>query len=172
MEPSSSFVQHHEFLDVSLLPFSFKTKPNTMSERAQERWTEGEPVVAKSRPACLASRNLSAKQSHSLDSGGSCSQWNQELGRNSMFMRTERSVRDRVQNPAASSQEWLRDDNPFSSVGRPVREMSERSSAGRLVRTKDEVGLPQHANLQQSIPQKLNCSGEEQIFDQKVNVLI
>ena len=26
MEPSSSFVQHHEFLDVFLLPFSFNSK--------------------------------------------------------------------------------------------------------------------------------------------------
>ena len=32
------------------------------------------------------------------------------------------------------SQEWQRDDNPFSSAGRPVREMSQRSSAGKPVR--------------------------------------
>ena len=38
-------------------------KPNTMSKRAQERRTGEEPVVAKSKPASLVSRNLSAKQS-------------------------------------------------------------------------------------------------------------
>ena len=38
------------------------------------------------------------------------------------------------ENPTVCSQEWHRDDNPFSSAGRPVREMSERSSAGIPVR--------------------------------------
>ena len=38
-------------------------QPNTMSKRAQERRTEEEePVVAKSKPASLVSRNMSAKQ--------------------------------------------------------------------------------------------------------------
>ena len=98
--------------------FLANRKPNTMSKRPQERRTEEEePVVAKSKPACLVSRNLSAKQSPSLDSGASYSPGNQELDRNSVFMRTERSVRDSVQNPTASSQEWQRDDNPVSSVG-------------------------------------------------------
>ena len=48
-------------------------KPNTMSKRAQERRKREEPVVAKSKPVSLVSRNLSAKQSPSLDSGASYS---------------------------------------------------------------------------------------------------
>ena len=73
-----------------------------------------------------------------------------------MFMRTERSLRDRVQNTTASSQEWQRVDNPLSSAG-DVREMSERSSAGETgardpePTCKDEVGPPQSLNLRQSI---------------------
>ena len=75
-----------------------------MSKRAQERKTGEEPVVAKSKPACLVSRNLSAKQSPSLDSGASYSPGSQGLGRNSVFTRAQRSVRDRVQNSTVSSQ--------------------------------------------------------------------
>ena len=56
-------------------------------------------MVAKSKPASLVSRNLSAKEFSSLDSGASYSPVNQGLGLNSVFTITERSVRDRVQNP-------------------------------------------------------------------------
>ena len=52
-------------------------KPNTMSKRAQERRTGEELcVVVKSKPVSLVSRNLSAKQSPSLDSGASFSPGN------------------------------------------------------------------------------------------------
>ena len=56
-----------------------------MSKRAQERRTEEGLVVSKSRLACLASRNLSAKQASSLDSGATHGSGNQELGLNSVF---------------------------------------------------------------------------------------
>ena len=115
-----------------------------MSKRAQERRTEEELVVAKSRPACLS---------------------------------PEFSV---------NSQEWQRDDNPISSSGRRVRGVFERSSTGRLVRgienqlarTKLDYHSMQISDNQYldkvftNIRQKLNRSEKEQIFDQKVNVLI
>ena len=86
-EPSPSSVQHHEFLDVFLQPFSFneKKKPNTMSKRVQERRTGEEPVVAKSRPVSVISRSLSANQSPMLDSGTSYSSGKCRLGWNSDF---------------------------------------------------------------------------------------
>ena len=74
-------------------------QPNTMSKRAQERRTGEEPVVAKSKPATLVSRNLSAKQSPTLDSGASYSLANHSLGWNADFTSIERSVRDRVRKP-------------------------------------------------------------------------
>ena len=44
-------------------------------------------------------------------------------------------MRDRVLNPAANSQEWPRDDNPFSSIGKTVRSVvCVRSSTRKLVR--------------------------------------
>ena len=97
----------------------------------------------------------------------------------------ERSVRDRVQNPTASSQEWQRDDNPFSCAGRLVRVMGERSSAGRpvrgiqnqLARTKLDSHTMQISDNQYlekaftNVHQKLNRTANEKIFDQKVNAL-
>ena len=69
-------------------------------------------------------------------------------------------VRDRVRNPAASSQEWQRNDNPFSSAWRPVRGVcvSVQAQGDLRVRgienqlAKDEVGQPQCASLRQAIP--------------------
>ena len=101
-------------------------KADTMSKRTQERMTEEEPLVAKSRPACLVSRNLSAKQSPCMDSGASYSVENEELDQNSVFTSIGRPVRDRVQNPSASSQEW---------PGKPAR--------NREPTCKDTVGPPQ-----------------------------
>ena len=73
-----------------------------MSERAQETRTEEEPEVAKSRPACLVSRNLSAKPLLSLDSGASYSLGNQEPGQNSVST----SIRETSagQSPESSSE--------------------------------------------------------------------
>ena len=79
MEQSSSFAQHHLFLAIR--------KPSTMSKRAQERMTE-EGTCGVNIEACLVSRNLSAKQTSSLDSGASYGPRNQESGRNSVFMNT------------------------------------------------------------------------------------
>ena len=57
----------------------------------------------------------------SLDPGASHSPGNQGQGQNSIFTSTEKSFRNRVQNTALSSQEWQRDDNPFSCAGKPMR---------------------------------------------------
>ena len=127
-------------------------KPNPKLKRAQERRTGEEPVVAKSKPVSLVSRNPSAKQSPSLDSGASYRQVNQGLCRNSVF-----TCGKVVKNPTVSSQGWQRNDNPCSSAGKPVREMSQRSSAGETggenwePTYKDEVGPPQSSSLWQSI---------------------
>ena len=73
-----------------------------------------------------------------------------------------------------------------SSAGRPVREMSERSSAGRLVRgiqnqlarTKlahHNLHISDNQNLEKvftNVRHKLNRSEDDQIVDQKANVLI
>ena len=133
--------------------FSFNLKKQSpLSERAQER-TEEEPVVAKSKPVSLVSRTLSAKQSASLDSGASYGPGSQGLGRNSVFTSAEKSVRDTVENSSSTSQVLHRGENPFSSSGRPVRGVCERSSAGETgarnpePTCEDEVGLPQSSNL-------------------------
>ena len=70
-------------------------KPSTMSKRAQERRTEEEPVVAKLKPAFLVSRNLSSKTIPVIgfEWYHHTARGDQELGRGSVFMRTERSVR-------------------------------------------------------------------------------
>ena len=75
---------------------------------------------------------LSAWQVSSLDSGISFGQGNQELGRNSVSGSTETPVRDRVQ---------LR-----------ILESGKKMTRCREPTCQDKVGLPQHANLPQSIP--------------------
>ena len=93
MEPSSSSLdQHHELLDVFLQPFfSSIKKPNNMSKSGQERRKEEEPVVAKSKPVSLVSRNLSAK-TILLVGFGCFMQPDQGLGRNSVFTSAETSI--------------------------------------------------------------------------------
>ena len=79
-----------------------------MLKRAQERRTEEEPVAAKSRPACLVSRNLSAKKKTLLYSGASYGPANQELSRNFCFHK--HSETSDGQTPESSSE--------FSSVAK------------------------------------------------------
>ena len=83
---------------------------------------------------------------------------NQELGQNCVFTSIGKQVRDRVHNSAMDSQERQRHDNPFSSIGKPVRRgVCERSSTGetcavdREPTCNEEVGLPQYANLRQLV---------------------
>ena len=162
-------------------------KPNTMSKRAQERRTEEEPVVSTSRPACLVWRNLSARQTPSMDSGASYGPGNQESGRHSVFASIGKPVRDRVRNPAMNSQERQRDGNPFSSTGKPVRSgVCERSSTRKPVRGIENqlarMKLDNHNMLISdnqylekdftNFRQKLNLWENEPILDQKTNVLI
>ena len=93
---------------------------------------------------------------------------------------------DRVQNPTGSSQEWQRDDYPFSSAGKPVREKGQRSSAEKPVHgTQNQLTRMKlsHHNLEVSdnmyiekvvtnVRQMLNRSEDDQMFYQRVNVLI
>ena len=145
-------------------------KPNTMSKRAKEKRTEEELVVATPRPARLVTRNLSAKQFFSLNSGASYSLENQELCRN--------SVSTSSGHESNRAQERQRDADPFSRSGRPVRSVCGRSSTGRLVRgienqlarTKWDYHNMQISNNQhiervfRNVRQKLNRSKNEQIF--------
>ena len=164
-------------------------KPNTISKRAQERRTGEELVVANWKPVSLRSRSLSANHSPMLDSRTSYSPGKQGLGRNSVFMRTERSARDRVQNLTTNSHVWHRGDNSFRSTSseRSEREMNQGSSTRRQVRGVQnqlaEVKLDHHNHdLQVSdtryiekfftnVRQKLNRPEGDQMLDQRANVL-
>ena len=162
-------------------------KPNTMSKRTQERRTGEEPVVAKSRPVSLISRSLSANQSPMLDSGTSCSPGDYRFGWSSDPTSAERSVRDRVENSASRTQEWHRDDDPFSSTERSEREMNPPSGTtgrplGGVQNQLTEVKLDHH-NLQVSdtpyiekvftnVRQQLNRSEDDEMLDQRVNELM
>ena len=162
-------------------------KPNTVSKRARDRRTGQEVVVAKSRLVSLISRSVSAYQSPMLDSGVSFSFGNYRFGWHSDLTSAERSVRDRVENSASSSQVWHRDDNLFPSTERSGRQMTQRSSTWRLVREVQnqftKVTLNHH-NLEipdtryiekvfANVRQKLNRPESDRIvLDQKVNVLI
>ena len=118
--------------------------------RAQETLTGEEPVMAKSTPASLVSRRLSADQSPMLE--------NYRLSRNSDFTSAERSVREMTQR---------------SSTGQPVREIQNPLTEVKL----------NHHNLQISdtrydekvfaiIQQTFNCPEDDQMLDQRINVLI
>ena len=163
------FFQHHEVLDVFLQPFSFfqLKKPNTMSKR-------------------LDIKKLGRETIPTLDSGASYSLWNHTLGWTSDSTSTERSVRYRVEHPTASYQEWDRDDNPFPSTGKPVREINQQSSIGKPVRgilnqfTSVKLDyhnfqvsdIPYIENVFMNVRQKLNRSKDDQMLDQRVSVLI
>ena len=94
----------------------FRTSKSETSCRRELRREESgeERVLAKSRSVRLNSSSLSANQSPILDSDTSHSPGNCRLGWNSDLTSSEKSRRDRSENPASSSQVWHRDDNPFS----------------------------------------------------------
>ena len=134
--------------------------------------------MAKSKSASLVLRNLSANLSPSLDPGASHSAVNQGLDRNSVFTSTGRSMRNRVQNTALCSQEWQRDDNPFSSTGnRCGRKVSVQTPGNRCAESRTNL-----QNLQTSdslhigkvftnVRQKVNRPEDDQkVLDQRVNV--
>ena len=104
-----------------------------MLKRAQERRTGEEPVVAKSRPVSWVSRSLSANQSPLLDSGKTYSPVNCRLGWNSDLTSTEKSVRDRSENSASSSQVWHRDDNPFPTTMKATIHLGENCNDNLVI---------------------------------------
>ena len=124
-------VQHHEFLDVFLLPFSFNKKPNTMSKRAQEGRTEEEHVVAKSRPVSLISVRLSANQSPMLASGIS---YRVQGVADRVGILISQAVRDQGETESKTQRRVLKCGTEmtilFPSTERSWREMNERSSTG------------------------------------------
>ena len=85
MGPSSSFVGHHEFLDVFPATIFFRTeKQSVMSKSAQENTFKEGSAVAKPRPMNSVSRNLlSAKKTPPQDSNASNRPGNQELDQSS-----------------------------------------------------------------------------------------
>ena len=149
-----SGTQHHEFLDVFLQTFSFNLK----AQHHVERNTEGGPVVAKSRPACLVSRKLSAKQCPSSDSGASYSLGKSRVGSELCFhKRWETSAGTESRN----QQQVLKSGNEMTIRFKRWETGAGDKSAFRHWETstrnsestcKDELGLPQYENLRQSIP--------------------
>ena len=106
-------------------------KQRVMSERAQERKIEERLAVAKPRSACLVSRSLlSTKLISSLDSGAHGPS-DQEFGKHLVFVSAAKFARDRVQNVSRQ------------------RELV-RCSENQLATTR--FGLPQNANVRQSVP--------------------
>ena len=142
----------------------------------------------KKEPVCSASRNLSLKRSFlTVEFGCFIHPGESKVGPANFFTSAGRLVRDRVQNPAASSQEWQRDDSPFSSFGRPVRGgVCERSSTRRLVRGIENLFASENLDCHKrqfsdnrsiekiftNVQQQLNHSENEQMFDQNVSVFI
>ena len=129
-------------------------KQSAMPKRTQERRTEEGPAVSKPRPACVVSRNLLSTRQTSFDSGASNVPGNPELDSNSVSGSTGALGRDRVQNPATSSQVWQKDDNPCQGTRRLVRSgVCERSgSIGKLVQGVNQLArTTQYADLRQSV---------------------
>ena len=110
MVPSSSFVQHHESLDVFLQPFFKQEAEHHVQEssgkRDRRRACRGEAEVG-----MLGFKKASeCTIISSLDSDASKTQVNPQLDSNFVSSSTGTLVRDRVWNPATSSQEWQKDD--------------------------------------------------------------
>ena len=160
-----------------------------MSKRTQERRTEEGPAVAKPRPTCFVSRNqLSAKQTSSLDSDASNVPEIQSWIQNSVSGSTGALVRDRVRNPATSSQEWQHDNPCLRSTRTLVqRGACERAGsiwklvqgvADQLARTRLDFHRMQICDYQyvekvfENLPQKLNHSRDAQVLNEKTNALI
>ena len=157
------------------------------AEHCVEESSGKKSLWLRNRGQWACSRSLSANGSPMLDSGTSHSTRNCRLGWNSDLTSTEKPGRDRNENSASGSRVWHRDDNPFLSTARWVREMNQRSSTrkpGREVQNElTETTLTQH-NLEISntrcieivfanVRQKLVRPEDAQIvLDQKVNVLM
>ena len=77
------------------------------------------------------------------------------------------------ENPTASSQEWQRDDHPFSSTGKRVHGIQHQLFRMKLDHHNLEVS--DHLFIEKvftNVRQKLNRSEDDQILDQRVDVLI
>ena len=188
MGPSSSIVEHHEFLDVLLQPFSFR-RQSVMSKRAQESTTKEGSAVAKPITMSLVSRNLlSAKKKTPQDSSASNSVGNQELDQGYVSSSARKVVRNNSQDSTAYAQERRQDDTLSSGTRKMVRSGESASSAGtrQLVRGDDiQIGrrrLEFH-NLQVSdcrhlekvfknMRQKLTLAELAPVLELKTNVLI
>ena len=151
-------------------------KSTIMSERAQERRTEEELVVWKSRSVCLVSRNLSAQQSTTLDSGGL---ENQELGWDSV---STRGTQSRIQQGILKCGKEIL--ICFQVSGKPVRSgvfafkhAATYSRDRGLARKKFQNHNAQCSENQdfevfQKLQQKLNRSENEQMLDLNTKVSI
>ena len=174
LKPSSSFVQHHELLNVFLQPFFFYFESqNTMSKRAQEKKKK--------------SLWWQHQGQHVWDQE-TWAQNNSFVGFGCFLQPGESRVVSELwfHNPAENSQERHRDANPFSRSGRPVRGVCGRSSTGRLVRgMENQLARTKwdYHNMQisdnpyierafRNVRKKLNHSEQRTDIHQKVNVLI
>ena len=147
--------KQQEFLDVVQQPFSFEKNRTPCRRGDHERRTrEGGGKIKASK---LDIKDLSPKKSPSMDSDASYITGDQGLVRNSVFTSAEISVRDKVENPTATSHEWRRDDNPVfmhceigagDKSGFKHGETSARNSESSH---NDEVGPPNSGSLWWSV---------------------
>ena len=180
----SSFVQHHEFLDLFLQPISFHWKDE---HHVEERWGK------KHRRRACGSETVTdifdfkkPRQTASLDSGASNVPGNPDLDSISVPGSTGTLVRDRVKNPATSSQEWQKD-NPCPGSTRKLVQSGPCERSGsigeqvqgveiQLARTRLDFYNVQISDCQfvekvfEKIRQKLRRSSYE--LDAKTNVSI
>ena len=140
MEPSSSFVQHHEFLNVFLQPFSFNLKAKTPCRRELKK------SGGNTKASTFGIKKLWRKTIFFVGFGCFLQPGESRVVSELCF-----------HYPAESSQERHGDANPFSRSGETsagcVWAFKHRETCARDGESicKDKVGLPQHANLRQSI---------------------
>ena len=121
MEPSFSFVQHHEFHDVFLQQFSFNAKAKHHVEKSSGKKDRRRTCGIKIMTSMFGIKKPERESISQLGFGWFIQLGESRVGSEFCFNKRWETSAGKVQNPAASSQEWQRDDNPFSSAGTPVR---------------------------------------------------
>ena len=75
--------------------------------------------------------------------------------------------------PATNSQEWQRNDYPFSSTRKPAQGVENQPARAKLDYNNMQVSDKQNlVKVFKNLRQKLNLPGSDQILDQKADVLI
>ena len=160
MESSSSFVQHHEFLDVFLQPSFFTEKAEHHVEESTGKKDRRRAFGGKIETSEFDIKKFECESISHVGFGYIVHPSGLQIGIGILITSTEKSGRDRNENSASSSQVWHRDDNPFPSTERSGREVNQRSSPGKPgARSTEsthrgEVEPPQSRDLKYSILRK------------------